>query len=237
VSRPPLSSSLQNLESSFFLIALNRFPHALVTCASAVESAMKSVLNLPPEQFVTAEKLFAKAMNLYPALVPFPQDQLESFRFTRNRIVHYGFSPRDDEATAILLLQTGFPFLSACYKEFFNFDLRDGLEIACGHQLAISLAVFESAKEMPGLHFSWCFSAFGHFIRWAVRPSFIADWENEASVAEETGVTFGRSEKRKRELERAFGTAWAFDCPICEDVDTFVCELDEDSLDDHVVAL
>src|SRR5713101_4461751 len=100
MSRPPLCSSLQNLESCFFLIALGRFPHALVTCASSVESAMKSILNMNPEQFINAEKLFAKAATLHSALSSFDQHGLERFRFTRNRIVHYGFSPRDDEETA-----------------------------------------------------------------------------------------------------------------------------------------
>ncbi len=238
MAQPPLASSLQNLESSFFLVALNRFPHALVTCASAVESAMKSVLKLPPEQFLNAEKLFAKAIELHPALLSFPQDQLENFRFTRNRIVHYGFSPRDDEETAILLLQVGFRFLGACYKEFFNFDLRDGLVMEFGDQLAIALDVYERAKDIPGRHSSWCFSAFGHLVRWTVRESLMADWENEASIhAEETGVKFDRCEKRKHQLERMFGAAWAFDCPVCGDIDAFVCELDENGLNDCVVAL
>ena len=38
-ARPPLSSSLQNLESCFFLVAFGRYPHALVSCASAIESS------------------------------------------------------------------------------------------------------------------------------------------------------------------------------------------------------
>jgi len=163
---------------------------------------------------------------------------LESFRFTRNRIVHYGFSPRDDEETAILLLRTGFRFLGACYKEFFDFDLQDGLVVELGEQYAIALDVYERAKDIPALHLSYCFSALGHLIRWRVRQSLMADWENEVSIhAEETGVKFDRCEKRKSELERAFGTAWIFDCPICRDVDTFVCELNEDRLGDHIVAL
>jgi hypothetical protein len=198
---------------------------------------MKSVLKLPPEQFVNAEKLFAKAMDLYPALLSFPQEQLESFRFTRNRIVHYGFSPRDDEETAVLLLQVGFRFLEACYTEFFNFDLRDGLVREFRDQLATALDVYGRAKNIPGLHLSLCFSAFSHLVRWSVRQSLMADWENEASVhAEETGAKFERCEKRKHQLEHAFGAAWFFNCPICDDIDTFVCEVDEDRLDDHVVA-
>ena len=132
MSRPPLCSSLQNLESCFFMIALGRFPHPLVTCASSVESAMKSVLNMPPEQFMNAEKLFAQVEIAYPALRTFDAGTLDAFRFARNRIGHYGFSPRDDEETGTLLLQIGLPFLSACYREFFNFDLLSGLVVEFG---------------------------------------------------------------------------------------------------------
>ena len=66
----------------------------------------------------------------------------------------------------------------------------------------------------------------------------MADWENDASVrADEIGAKFESCEKQKDALERAFGAAWFFDCPICDDIGTFVCELDEDRLNDHVVVL
>lgn len=37
-----LASSIQSLETSFFLIALGRFPHALCTCAAAIETAIQA---------------------------------------------------------------------------------------------------------------------------------------------------------------------------------------------------
>lgn len=238
MSRPPLCSSLQNLESCFMFIALDRFPHALVMCASAVESAMKAVLAVSSEQFIPAEKLFANATKLHPALSSFDDRELESFRFTRNRIVHYGFSPCDDEETVVLLLKTGFRFLSACYKEFFSFDLLGSLHGDFGDQLGIALSVYEKAKGMEGLRFSYCFLAFGHLIRWSARQSLMADWENDASIhAEEIGAKFEHCHKRKDQLERLLSTSWVFNCPICRDGDTFVCELDENRLENRVVAL
>ena len=66
----------------------------------------------------------------------------------------------------------------------------------------------------------------------------MADWENDASVlADEIGTKFESCEKQRRALEHVFGAAWFFDCPICDDIGTFVCELDEDRLDDRIVAL
>ena len=136
MSRPPLCSSLQNLESCFLMTALGRFPHALVAAASSAESAMKAALNLPPEDRIHAKPLYAQARTNYPALLSFDDDDLETFRNTRNRIAHYGFSPHDDEATATLLLKTGLPFLIACNKEFFDFDLVDGLVVEFGEAAA-----------------------------------------------------------------------------------------------------
>ena len=36
-----LASSLQKLETSFMLVALERYPHAVQMCCSAIESALK----------------------------------------------------------------------------------------------------------------------------------------------------------------------------------------------------
>ena len=238
MSRPPLCSSLQSVESSFMLVALDRFPHALVTCASAIESSMKSVLGYPPENRIHAERLYAKVRKRYPGLDSFDERDLEDFRLKRNEIAHYGFSPRDDEPTATLLLKTGFPFLTACYSEFFGFDLVDGLAIEFGDNFKIALNVYKKTKEIPGLRFSRCFSAFSHLIRWSLRQSIMAEWENDAVThAESRGLAFEISEEKKSEFERIFGTTWNFDCPICRGVDTFVCELDEERLATHTITL
>jgi hypothetical protein len=200
---------------------------------------MKSVLNIPPERFINAEQLFAKAAALHPGLSSFDERDLESFRFKRNDIVHYGFSPRDDEEAATLLLNIGFPFLSACYREFYSFDLLDGLVVEYGQQLGIALGVYQQAKGIPDLRFTYCLSAFGHLLRWSIRQSLMAHWEVDASAhAFETCANLEACQRQKRELEFAFGTAWVFDCPICDDgVDTFVCELDEARLGEGAITL
>jgi hypothetical protein len=238
MSRPPLCSSLQKLETSFFSLAMGRFPDALVTTASSVESAMKAALNVPPEDRITATALYIMALTQYPALSSFDAGDLKTFRETRNRIAHYGFSPSDDEVTAALLLKTGLPFLSACYKEFFDFDLFDGLVVEFGEQLRIPLDVYQLAKDIPGLPFTYCFSAFSHLIRWSVRQSLMTEWEYEVSVrAAEIGANFDSCEKRKRDLELAFGAAWFFDCPICDEIDALAVELDEHRLKEGDVVL
>ena len=137
----------------------------------------------------------------------------------------------------MLLLKIGLPFLSACYREFFNFDLLDGLRVEYGQQLRIALDTYLRTKDMPDIRYSFCFSAFAHLIRWRVRESFMADWEIDAS-ADAHDARFHSCRKKKNALERAFGAAWFFDCPICDRPDTFVCQLDDDRLvEDRAVIL
>jgi hypothetical protein len=237
MSRPPLYSSLQNLESSFFFIALDRFPHALVMCASAIESAMKSALGFDPEKFITANKLYATAINQFPSLSSFDEAELEHLRFLRNRIVHYGFGPQDDEESAVLLLKAGYPFLMACFKEFFEFDLVDSLKIEFGKQFGIVFNVYINAKGIPASRFTYCFHAFGHLIRWSVRESLMSAWEVDASIdAEESLAKFDYCMKRKHQIERVLDESWVFKCPICDEIDTFVCEIDQDRLYSHIVS-
>jgi hypothetical protein len=237
MTRPPLCSSLQNMESSFFLIALRRFPHALTTCAAAIESAMKSALAIDPEKYIKANTLYDKVINQFKALSSFDKKEIENFLFTRNRFVHYGFSQKDDEESAVLMLKTGYPFLLACYKEFFGFDIFDGLVVEFGEQFRITLDVYEKAKNIIGLYFTFCFLAFSHLIRWSIRHTFMPVWENIASVhADETGTKFDYCETQKNKLERLFGTTWSFDCPICNEIDSFICEIDQDLLEKHIIS-
>jgi len=238
MSRPPLCSSLQNLESSFCLIELGRFPHALVMCASAIESAMKSALCMDSRDRTCGAKLYKKATQGPSELMPFDHDELASFREARNHIVHYGFSPQDNEETAILWMKTGYPFLQACYRELFGFDLMDSLWVELGEQLGITLDVYAKAKDVTGLNLTHCFLAFRHLLRWSARQSLMSGCENDASVhAEKIGAKFHHCEKEKYELELTLGTTWAFDCPVCRASQTFVCELNTDFLDEHVISL
>jgi hypothetical protein len=238
MSTAPLCSSLQNLESSFFLVALRRYPHALMACASAIESAIKAAFKKGPRDRRRLEELLSEAQNTYPGLRAFPKDDLDSFRKTRNRVIHYGFSPKDDEETAGLLLGVGFRFLDQCYREFFGFTLREGLFPAHYEQLTIALEVYDKAKNISDLDHTYCFQAFGHLIRWLMKDNFMAYWEfNSAQSADEYGKKFRSCKEHKSELEGAFGLAWEFDCPICSEVETFVCELDDDQIDNGVVSI
>ena len=213
------------------LIALGRFPHALATCASSIESSMKSFLETSPKDKPSATWLYSQSRKAKSGLESFESSDLELFRMRRNDFVHYGFGHHDDEEAAALLLKTGLPFMKACQSEFFGFDLVDGLVGGFGEHLDIALKTYQKARHVPNLHFAPCFGALAHLIRWSLKESLVSDWEARALVrAESHGAAFEKTEEQKDELERIFGVAWPFDCPVCGGVDVFVCELDESSL-------
>src|ERR1700755_2257768 len=82
LTRPPLASSLQTLEMSFLLVSIGQYPHALVSCTSAIESALKAA-------FTTEKVNLSRLLELANAAFPinaFSQRQLDEFRQKRNEI-------------------------------------------------------------------------------------------------------------------------------------------------------
>jgi len=243
LDRPPLASSLQNLETSFLLLAVWRYPHALVSCASAIESALRSA-------FDSGRKSFSELLKLANAEFPpdvFSQSDLDEFREKRNEIVHYGFSAKDDEISAVLLLKTGYRLIQQCYKTFFDFSLKrndgthGGLLPNFDHHLDIAERVYLMAKDEPNLNLTYCFIPFAQEIRWSIQQSLMSRWQRQVLNAEETNwpnISWDLKEKETEELFwKAFDPAWKFDCPICGDVESFICELDGDELDKTVIRL
>lgn len=119
-------ASLQAFETALFLIALDRFPHALTSCTFAVEAALRA----SPRCKGTSKRLsdvIVAARRASPAIEAVPQEDLEQLRKKRNDIVHSGFGPKDKNASADLLLKVGLRFFTCCCREFHSFDLLDGL--------------------------------------------------------------------------------------------------------------
>lgn len=142
-----LLSSMQSLESSFFLIALRRFPHALSTCASAFEIAIQgAAIDLGKDNRLQA--LIHTARNNSATIRRFPQDRLDQFRTLRNKIVHRGFTSKDNSAAVSLYLDVGLPLLAATYSDFYSFDLSDGLLQDFVEQLNLAQGVHRKAKSL-----------------------------------------------------------------------------------------
>src|SRR5438132_10799554 len=89
-----LISSLQTLETSFFLIALGRYPHALITCASSIEAAIQAS-NVRGKRKGGLAFALAKGRRFSPTISSFPDPLMKRFREFRNRITHSGFEAKD----------------------------------------------------------------------------------------------------------------------------------------------
>lgn len=231
-ARIALASSMQTLDSVLLLIALERYSHALTTCAAAVESAIKSSSagkNLGRSNGL--RDLLEAAKRESKMLAAFPEEALSEFRRARNRITHNGFNPRDDSESVGLLLEVGLPYLHQCYLHLFSFDLWDALLPNHVGQLRIGAKVYARGKAVAELDRSYCLKSLGGLIRWSLKDSFSADWELQAlAKSEELGGEFEFKHKQRQELERLFSPEWVFDCPLCREPEAMVSQLDEAQL-------
>lgn len=259
--RPPLASSLQSLETTFFLLALERYPSALISCVSAWESAIKARLEIPSEEGgLPLAKTLGMIREQLPELKRFDRAALDHLRMTRNQIVHYGFSPQDDQECARLLVETGFPFVSALYKECFAFhlrwhDVRPGLtefsqltaeEAASvgllpdmADQLRIVETMYELNRTRSDFNVVFCFYAFSHYLRVGIARGMASSSQDVAlEEAEARGIRYeAESAEKERVKKQIPGETWEFDCPMCNGIKSLVAGLDEESLGEGRVTL
>ena len=166
-------------------------------------------------------------------------------REKRNEIIHYGFSPKDDEISAILLLETGFRLIEQYYEHYFDFHLKrhtgefGGLLPDVDWHLDIAQKVYSKAKELDNINLTYCFRSFAHDIRWVINHWMLSDWQMDAlGKEEESGwSSWEFKDKQKTNLESQFGASWTLDCPICEGADTFVVELEDHALGEGEIRL
>lgn len=253
LEQPPLASSLQSLETTFFLLALYRYPSALVSCATAWESVIKAKLAIRPEDQVPLAKLLGDIRGASPALKKYDRSKIDEFRQTRNRIVHYGFSPKDDRECGQHLVETGLPFLCSLYRELFDFyvnwhDVRPelddfmqlndkemakaGLVPDVADQLHLLNTMHKLNQDRADFDPLFCFTAFSHYVRVRMKEAHKSNAEDRMSEeAESIGIRFDIEEAEKRRLKHKLdGETWEFDCPICDGVQSVVAELDCDAL-------
>lgn len=212
------------------LIALMRYPHALTSCASAIESIIKASPSCKTNK-QGFKALIDAAENHVSFIRNTDAAELKHFRDARNRIIHDGFSPKDDSDSTALMIKVGFPLSMACLKDLHEFDLGNGLLQEYTEQLSVAEKVYRRASSVAK-DLTYCLKSFGHLIRWRLRENFSAYWADEALIdAEQSGQKFDIVHPQKGKIERHFGAYWDFDCPICNDVDSAVAELSESGFD------
>ena len=230
-----LTSSMQSLETSFFLITLSRFPPALTASVTAIETAIQAS-DVGAKKDDTLQKLLEKAKTKYRKINEFPDDALVQLRKARNRFTHNGFSCTDDGEASSLIVEVALPFLWLCYTELHSFDAATELLPEYREQLDVAERVHSLAKGESGLDLSYCFNGFKHLIHWCLKRNFSSAWEIGSLInSEETGEAFSKKEEAKAFFERCFAAHWSFDCPICGEYQAVVCEIDTAKLVAHEV--
>jgi hypothetical protein len=257
-SLPPLLSSLQSLETCFYMIALGRYPAALIACASAWESLLRAHYRIPAQDEVRFSELlewFRKERSRFSNV---GAEQVREFREARNRMIHAGFSPKDDGYSVQLLLSIGFPYLFDLHREGFDvyFDWRhaqpgakDFLELMdnpkadrCvlipdfADSLIDAIATWSRYREDSALVLSPLhLLPFRQRVIDGLAPSFRSRSESAAINATYTGKfdkAYTAILDSKESLLSYFSEAWDFECPFCSgESDPFIGEFDDEAMD------
>ena len=253
--RPPLASSLQSFESSLYLVALGRYPTALVACATAWEGALKAAFKIEDGDKISSSRLLERADDEIPGRFSWNPGENEIFRKKRNKIAHYGYMPRDKGLCAELLLRTGFRALISLYEHFFGFRLMwqqvdaqsngilalsaeeaatVGLVPQIGDLLWLGLSTYarEHAERKidPTIYFSPLATCLQNGLKrgWASAPEITA-----SEKADETGMLWEAQNAMKNRVIRQFqDLSRALDCPLCDGVETAMVELDQEGIEE-----
>ena len=146
----------------------------------------------------------------------------------------------------MFLLRTGYSLIEQCYEAFFEFPLQGkgdaygGLLPDLARHLNVARKVYIKAKEEKELNLTYCFISFAHAIRCGIQHWMMSDWQKDLLHSEEEGgwASWEFQHKHKEELNwKTFDISWHFDCPVCGDPDSFICELDDNQLDKGEVSL
>lgn len=230
---PPLASSLQTLETAFILIMLGRFPSALISWVSATESVLKAAFKTKQSDIVDLKNLVLQACNNSQEISLRKKD-FDKLRHARNRMIHYGISPRDDAESASYLLSTGIRFIDLCYKEFFNYNLFDGLFYWITDPIKVAIETFSKTNRLNIGH-SYCFIPLYSSLRIYLQPTFKPEWEYDVlEKCENAGIAFEHVGNKTKEIESKFSNSWKFWCPVCHD-NSLIAEID--SFEKNIITL
>ncbi len=257
-----MASSLQSLETCFILMSCYRYPHALISCVTGIESAIRANQGLPSEDKTKLWELLEVMQSNPINIKDFSRKSLRELCDARNRIVHYGFSPLDDDTSVRLLIRIGLPLIKRCYQRFFDFyldwrDVRPGLssfhdltseEIAkvglfpeFADSLNLARSIYSKAKELRGIDLSYCITPFSQHIRFALKNNYLG--LAEQSLISGTGgqEEFDAENSAKELIEKAFKKlssceCYYFDCPICDGCDSVVAQIIDSNIDNGILS-
>jgi hypothetical protein len=235
-SKAPTISAFQSFETFLLLSALGRYPQALVTLCSAIESA--SAASTGRKITDTSEGGLVRAWEVMNEVIPrdfqLPTHPTrKQLREKRNDVTHFGFSTKDDHDCAFFSLGLGVPLFAGWAMGQYGINLYE----SCGdfgRLLKITVEVVHDSKtnRITALDAS---SILRRWITFHLRESFMAGWEIEVLDADRS--TFGTApvagiEIREKQLKNLQSTEphALIDCPICDEFDSMFIALNERAL-------
>jgi len=102
-------SSLQSIESAMIMMAAGRFPSVVPLMVEAIEKLLK--IHFGPDASGMDLPDLIKKFNSEAKIKPDFQKNIFRLRKTRNRYIHYGYSPKDDDEAIELTFTTAMPYI------------------------------------------------------------------------------------------------------------------------------
>jgi hypothetical protein len=226
--KPPLASAIQSLETCLLLISLDRFPSALASCAMAIESAWKAATNTGQDFKGDFANILGEVNLALPKSAP--SFNLKEFRRLRNDVVHFGYSPKDDEASARMLFSTGIPvfFMFLANHKDLNLDLESCLQSGLHDQLQLTLNLNQAhlKKNISAIESS---QILRHHIKRMILNLTI--WQELALEEENLSqqIEFESKSKFKEMIKKRWHCNEELRCPVC-DFTELIVRLDETSI-------
>lgn len=220
---PSLISSLQSFETMLILIGQLRYPHALVISMVAIESALRTYLKVPPADEVRIRKLCKAARRQVPALGEIADKcDLEGCIDARNEIVHSGYVPLHQDVAARWLMGTAIPYLKACARHFFNYDLTTALLEDFGKHLKQADRIYQVVRKDPALPARSSLYTLAFFIRYELARAVSPDPEYFSYISK---ARFDDIAAPRNILHDKYNAWHDFGCPVCGEPECLVCEL------------
>lgn len=227
IQKPPLASSIQSIETCLLLISMDRFPSALASCAMAIESAWKAATNTGQDYKGDFAKILGEVNLVLPKSAP--SFNLSNFRKLRNDVVHFGYSPKDDESSARVLFQTGIPvfFMFLANHKGLALDLESSLHQELHEQLQLTLNLNQANKpnNISAIESS---QILRHLIK--RMSSSLTIWQESASEVDlGQQIEFEAKAELRKLLLRNWHCSESLNCPACKE-DDLIVRLEEEQI-------
>lgn len=232
---PPLASALQSLETCLLLVSLNRYPSALASCAMALESAWKAASKKGPEK----NDNFAEILGDINATLPkeAPSFDFKNFRILRNNIVHFGYTPKDDDLAAKLIFSIGLPafFLYIQSHPELHIDFISSLDPDLFDHLNVVIKINggdATSKNISAVNSSL-------ILRHWIKRSLINEtmWQDDALNQHNLSglIEFEVKEELRKMLHDGWELCEDFRCPVC-DQEQLVVQLDSAEIEKGLIS-